>query len=262
MKNYFTCFILALLLTTTSCTQKSNYGKPVVSPDAILKNMMTFLTYRDKNVMLSEDFTALNQASEKISKADFLGLLSSGDYLPLRLTSKDSSSFYQLYKLTASANEDIRMTMKSWGNQELALYQLEGSKFPEYNFVDLEGKIYSSETTKGKILVLKCWYIGCTACVNEMPALNELVNQYKGRNDIVFVSLAFDAKDALTAFLKKRTFNYPVVPDQEDYIRDVLKIHMYPTHFIVNKQGLIVKVVNDDKALASALKMESYKYTN
>lgn len=128
-----------------------------------------------------------------------------------------------------------------------------------FNFVDLEGKIYSTNTTKGKIFVLKCWYIGCTACVKEMPALNKLENQYKHRKDLVFVSLAFDKKDALTAFLKKRTFIYPVVPDQEDFITNALKIHMYPTHFIFNKQGFIAKVVNDEKDLATALKKEASK---
>ena len=92
-----------------------------------------------------------------------------------------------------------------------------------------------------------------------MPSLKEMVTLYTNRNDILFVSLAFDNKEALTAFLKKRTFIYSVVPDQEDFMRDVLKLHMYPTHFIINKQGLITKVVNEGKALAAALKMEVLK---
>jgi peroxiredoxin len=259
MKNIFASFLLFLILVSLSCTQKHNYGNPVVSPDIVLKNMMAFLSYREKNVMLSEDFTALDTASEIISKEAFLQFLSSGEYLPLRLDSKDSSSCYQLYKLSPSDNADIRMTLKRWGNQELALYKLEGTKFPGFNFVDLAGNVYSNETTKGKILVLKCWYIGCTYCVKEMPALNEMVTQYKNRKDILFVSLAFDSKEALTTFLQKRAFNYSIVPDQKDYIIDVLKVHMYPTHFIVNKQGIIARAVNDEKALAIALKKEAVK---
>lgn len=259
MKKHFGYFLLLWILTSSSCTPKHNYGNPLVSPDTIMKNMMAFLSYREKNVMLSEDFTALDPASEIISKETFLQLLSSGEYLPLRLDSKDSSSYYQLYKLSASDNADIRTTLKSWGSQAFALYKLEGTKFPVFNFVDLAGRVYSNETSKGKILVLKCWYIGCTYCVKEMPALNEMVNLYKNRKDVLFVSLAFDTQEALTTFLKKRTFTYAIVPDQKDYITDVLKVHMYPTHFIVNKQGIIAKVVNDEKALATALKKEAAK---
>ncbi|MDO9257679.1 MAG: TlpA disulfide reductase family protein [Bacteroidales bacterium] len=259
MKNYFSYFLLLFTLTVYSCNQKPKNGNPVVQPVVILKDMMAFLSYREKNVMLSEDFTALDPASEIISKEAFLHLLSSGEYLPLRLASEDSSSCYQLYKLSASDNTDIRMTLKSWGSQESALYKLEGTKFPAFNFIDLAGNVYSNETTKGKILVLKCWYIGCTYCVKEMPALNDMVTQYKNRKDILFVSLAFDTKEALSTFLRKKTFTYAIVPDQKDYITHVLKVHMYPTHFIVNQQGMIAKAVNDETALAIALKKEAAK---
>ena len=92
-----------------------------------------------------------------------------------------------------------------------------------------------------------------------MPALNKLVNQYKDRKDILFVSIAFDSKEALSVFLKKKTFIYAVVPDQKAYMDDVLKINMYPTHFIVNKKGIIVKAVNDEKALSLALQKEASK---
>lgn len=259
MKKNFVYFILFLVLNSTSCTQEPGFSDPVKQPAEILKDMISFLTYQERNVDLSEDFTALDTNSEIITKESFLNLLCSGDYLPLRLISKDSLSYYQLYKLDASANKDIRLTLKSWGSRELALFKLEGSTFPDFNFVDLEGNVYTKETTKGKILVLKCWYIGCKACVKEMPELDDMVNLYKNRKDILFVSLAFDNKDALTEFLKKKTFIYSVVPDQEDFMRDVLNLHMYPTHFIVNKQGLITKVVNEGKALAAALKKEVVK---
>lgn len=259
MKSYLTYLLFLFVLISSSCTQEPKYGNPVEQPDAILKNMLSFLTYRDKNVMLSTDFIALDTASEIITKESFLSFISTGEYLPLRLKSKDSSSYYQLFKLNASSNQDIRITLKSFGNQELSHFKLEGSKFPEFNFTDLQGNAYSNETTKGKILVLKCWYIGCTYCVKEMPVLNDMVNQYKDQKDILFVSLAFDSKEKLTAFLKKRTFYYSIVPDRKDYIINVLKVHMYPTHFIVNRQGLIAKVVNDEKALATALKKEAAK---
>jgi len=259
MKQNFAYFLLFLFLTITSCTQKPDYGDPVVQPAAVLKDMVAFLTYQERNVHLSEDLIALNTDSEIITKESFLSLLSSGDYLPLRLNSKDSLSTYQLYKLDASANADIRLTLKNWGSRELALFKLEGTTFPDFNFVDLEGNVFTKETTKGKILVLKCWYIGCRACVKEMPALNDMVKLYKNRKDILFVSLAFDTKDELTAFLRKSPFIYSVVPDQEDFMKNDLNLHMYPTHFIVNKKGLITKVVNEGKALAAALKKEALK---
>jgi thiol-disulfide isomerase/thioredoxin len=123
----------------------------------------------------------------------------------------------------------------------------------------MEGKTYNKQTTKGKILVLKCWFIDCRPCIAEMPALNELKQQYKNRNDILFVSICWDSKKDVEAFLKKPTFNYAVVPDQYKFLTEGLQLNGYPTHFVINKQGFITKKVNDYRGMAYALKKESLK---
>ena len=104
---------------------------------------------------------------------------------------------------------------------------------------------------------MKCWFIHCQRCVQEMPELNKLVQQYKNRKDIIFISLATDTNQELKKFLTKKTFNYSVVPNQKSYITDTLNISTYPTHIIINKKGTISKVVSDYKELSVALKKES-----
>ncbi len=75
------------------------------------------------------------------------------------------------------------------------------------------------------------------------------------------MSLAFDKKEDLSSFLARTTFNYAVVPNQEDFILNNLKISMFPTHLIINKEGFIVKVVNTADELMVALQKESSKST-
>jgi peroxiredoxin len=123
----------------------------------------------------------------------------------------------------------------------------------------LEGRIYNHETTNGKIVVLKFWFIGCAPCVKEMPALNKLVNQYKNREDIVFVSLAFDKKEDLKKFLANKTFNYAVVPDEKDYLIKDLEVVSFPTHVVINKKGVVVKVVDSYEEMEAILLKEASK---
>lgn len=87
-----------------------------------------------------------------------------------------------------------------------------------------------------------------------MPELNKIVQQYKNRNDIVFVSLASDSDVALKKFLSKRNFDYAVVPNQKEFMDTTLNLEIYPTHFIINKRGTITKVVNDVKYVEEAIK--------
>lgn len=96
-----------------------------------------------------------------------------------------------------------------------------GKQFPDFHFVDLNGKTYDRKNTKGKILGLKSCFIACQACNEEMPALNELTDRYKNRKDILFVSIAFDSEQALTRFINKRVFKYAVVRVKKSFRKNL-----------------------------------------
>jgi hypothetical protein len=86
-----------------------------------------------------------------------------------------------------------------------------------------------------------------------MPALNELKQRYKNRDDVVFVSLCLDSADKVASFLKKTQFDYATVADQTAYMEEQLKISSYPMHLVVNKEGLVIKQVNNYHGVVYAL---------
>lgn len=246
--------IFILTIVSYSCAQENKYGKPVEEPSAIVKNIMSFLEYRDKNINLYQEFIGLDSASNIISKEVFLKLLSTGNYLPLKLATNDSAIYYQLIKLEDSVNIDIKTTIKYWGLQEYDYYKLEGTAFPDFKFTDLDGNIYDKTSTKGKIVVIKCWFLACSPCIKEMPVLNELKQKYINQKDVLFISLCWDSKDKVEAFLKKNTFMYATVPDQYKFLTETLALNGYPTHFVLNKDGKIFKKTQDNREMIYALK--------
>lgn len=254
----FFCFLL-FEWVIVSCNPKTNYMDPVARPDVILENTTSFSNYRQQYVRLYENFIGMDPASNVITKNSFLKLLSTGEYLPLRMISKDSVTYYRLYKLDVSTSEEIRSTIKYWGLEEYDYHKMEGQELPDYSFEDMQGVIYNNQNTKGKILVIKCWFLDCPPCVKEIPALNELQQQYKNRSDIVFVSLCWDSRKDVEKFLNKTIFNYAVVPDQYKFLTERLQLNAYPTHFVINKQGIITKKTNEYGALAYALRKESLR---
>ncbi len=89
-----------------------------------------------------------------------------------------------------------------------------------------------------------------------MPALNGVVKKFNSRNDVVFISLAFDTKERLVKFLSGTHFDYPVIPVSQKYLEEQLKVTEYPTHFILNRRGRITKVVTDYHDMIYALKFK------
>lgn len=250
------------ILSMIACSKKTDYGQPNANFKNLEKDFIAWWTYHKKNIKLSSNFIAIDNFSNRISKDDFLVKLTSGDFIPLKLNSKDSLTYYKLFKLDESSNSEIRKHIKSSSTTDYIHFKAEGKTFPKFQFIDLNRVVYNNENTKGKIVILKCWFITCHACVAEFPELNKLVNNYRNRKDIVFISLAFDSKEKLNQFLSQKKFNYAVVPDQEKFIRKELNVSMYPTHIIIDRNGVIQKVVNTADEMILALKGQELSETS
>lgn len=244
-------FIITLLCT--SCQKKSSHGDPVYQAETLLKNEETLINYLSTVAYLSEPFVAYNEDNNEISKQEFLTALQSGHYIPLKLKAYDQHQYYSLYKVKHFPSVYTKGYVIYQGKQYLKYHLMEGKKIPDYTFTDLNGKTYTPESTKGKILVFKFWFLGCVSCIAEMPEMNKIVKKYKNRKDILFVSLAFDEPAKLRNFLKTKEFDYQTVGNQEDYISNKLHIDSFSSHMIIDQKGKIVKVVADYHEMDHAL---------
>ena len=276
MKQIFSLLILWILQCILSCnnidstklskeqqndTSKTNSNKPLsekdftINAEDILKDFKTWYDYTYYNIHLAQDFIGLDTDSSKINKTEFLTRLTTGNFVPLKILIRNNVPIYRLYKL--NNNVDIRATIKQAALHEISNYKMEGKELPNFNLTDLNGNIYNKTTTHKKIIVLKCWFIRCVACVKEFPELNKLVDEYKQNSDVLFISLAMDSKQDLIPFLSKRQFKYAVVPEKKKYMEEDLGINAYPTHILIDKNGKIVKVVNNVDDLIPFLKQQT-----
>ncbi|SMD13394.1 redoxin domain-containing protein [Pedobacter nyackensis] len=242
--------------TTANEIDASKAGKPAVPASDLSIDFITFWNYYSRHVKLNQDFEAYDTKGQTITKEAFLKHLNTGLYFPLRIYTKNTDLGYKLHKIPAKADSDISTYMKQFSKQELIYYKMQGKEVPVFHFTSISGQSYTSENTKGKIVLFKCWFISCVPCVQEMPALNELVKKYKDRKDILFISLAIDGKKELTQFLNKTRFDYATVPGQETYMSKKLNVTAYPTHFLIDRTGKLVRALYNDVEVAKALEKE------
>lgn len=271
MKKFFSVLLVVIAYFQFSCYQDAtkkipieNKAETVLNKDfttdwnSLTTDFMTWYNYTFANIHLSQDFIGLNIDSVKIDKTTFLNKLMTGNVVAFQIKILQGEPVYKLFKLNTN-DESIKATVKQMASTEMAHFKMEGTKIPEFNFTDLNGKTYDNPSTKEKIIVVKCWFIHCVACVKEFPALNKLVGENKDRNDLLFISLAMDSKQDLINFLKTKEFNYAVIPEMEHFMVDKLAITAYPTHILIDKSGKIVKIVNRIDDLIPFLKKELQK---
>ena len=114
-----------------------------------------------------------------------------------------------------------------------------------FNAVSMKGQTVNLASLKGKIVVLTFWSTRCGICASEIPKLNRLVNNYKGK-DVVFLALTMDNQAKVENFLKSKPFIFDIVPNSFGVVLKYAdkdnsgNINMaFPTHFLVNQDGEI-----------------------
>ncbi len=115
-----------------------------------------------------------------------------------------------------------------------------GKSIPDFKINSISGQELNAEKLKGKILVINFWFIACAPCIAEMPALNQLVSEYKDKN-VLFLGFTYESKeDIVSMFLPKVKFDFNVVPNAQ-FVEDSFGVSSHPTMFIVDKYGKVKK---------------------
>jgi len=113
-----------------------------------------------------------------------------------------------------------------------------GEKALDFIVTDLKGNSIKLSDLKGKIVVLNFWFTKCPPCVQEMPELNKLTTEFKGKN-VEFIAITFNKKEIVKAFLDKQKFNYTIAANANNVINSY-RVNSFPTSIVINKKGEIV----------------------
>ena len=140
-----------------------------------------------------------------------------------------------------------------------------GEKFPGFKGKDYDGNdVDESLFSKKEATLVNFWLNGCSACVNEMPALEEFSKKLKEKGaELIGINAGTasdekglaEAKDILSK--QGATYRNLILPNDHEYVR---KIFSFPTTVIVDKNGNIVGdpivgAIEDEKKQAEILKI-------
>jgi len=116
------------------------------------------------------------------------------------------------------------------------------SAMPAFELEDvMTGKPVNSALFKGKSLLVIFFATWCPPCVQEIPNLIRLQEEY-AENDFSVVALSVDQeKDVVQKMVEKKAINYPVMMADNAITRDFGGVYGIPTSFLVSKKGTVLK---------------------
>jgi thiol-disulfide isomerase/thioredoxin len=115
---------------------------------------------------------------------------------------------------------------------------------PAMVLTDLQGEKLDTSSLVGRTVVYNLWFVGCPPCMEEIPRLNAIVDEYQ---DVIFVGMSTSNATDINRFLEKQPFKYRIVPNagKEMLIyfgnagKDGVLNVGFPTHVVINREGYI-----------------------
>jgi len=117
-----------------------------------------------------------------------------------------------------------------------------GSQAANFNLETLDGSTVSLQSLRGKVVFLNVWATWCEPCREEMPSMQTLYEDFKGRKDFVMLAVSQDVKGraAVAPYVAKNGYHFTILLDPENKVMESYEISGVPETFIIDRKGQIV----------------------
>jgi len=99
----------------------------------------------------------------------------------------------------------------------LSADDLLGQRRPDFTLSDINGTPVSASDFEGNVWLVNFWATWCTPCVEEMPMLSRLQQEYSGQG-VKIVGIALDDENRASEFAASMAISYPILVGQADVV--------------------------------------------
>ncbi len=116
------------------------------------------------------------------------------------------------------------------------------TRMPEFTLDDVKtGKPIPSFQFAGKAKLVVFFATWCMPCMQEVPALMSLQEEY-GDEQFTVIAISVDRRSMdVVRFINRAEINYPVLMADKSIIRAFGGIPGLPTSFLINSKGIVLK---------------------
>jgi thiol-disulfide isomerase/thioredoxin len=151
---------------------------------------------------------------------------------------RDPDGVAELKTFTAMQGADpksVAVALRDIANPVLAREPIA----PDFSFLSFDGERISSETLRGKVVLLDFWATWCPPCRESVPALVRLRAKYAGQPfEIVGISRDHDDR-AWQAFIDAHHMDWPDHYDGSGSVSELFSVHAFPTYIVMDREGIM-----------------------
>jgi len=101
------------------------------------------------------------------------------------------------------------------------------------------GQALSSDSLKGKVVLVNFWATWCPYCRKEKPAIDAFWQDYRGKGFEVISISVDDAPEKIAAWMRDKDYAFMAAPTNASVVAAFGNVTSVPTSFIVDADGHI-----------------------
>lgn len=112
----------------------------------------------------------------------------------------------------------------------------EAKAIEPFKLTTVDGKTLSSDSLKGKYVVINFWGTWCGPCKSELSEVQKFYDKYKDNPNVVFLTIdARDTTEEVKKFMAEKKYTYPVLMEG-DYLSKAT-VNAFPTTWFIDRDG-------------------------
>jgi peroxiredoxin len=114
---------------------------------------------------------------------------------------------------------------------------------PDFTLEMLDGSEMTLSDLRGQVVLVNFWATWCPPCRAEMPAIQEVYEQYHDQDFIVLAVDIVEGDARVTTFADQLELTFPILMDRDGDVSERYRISSIPTTFFVDRSGVIQDIV-------------------
>ncbi len=160
-------------------------------------------------------------------------------------------SLTSITSCSSDANSDTSNSSQEQSSKQKSVKLTEGSEAPDFEFQTPEGDTASLSDYEGDVILLNFWATWCGYCIDEMPAMQEITENYP---DVTVIAInRGDNSATAQEFSESSGYDFVWGLDENYEIERLYPSNGIPYSIIIDREGSIVTIYE-----GSASDMYSY----
>lgn len=147
------------------------------------------------------------------------------------------------FSLSAQEDIDLNKAEELFYNAGFGVLK-ETTAAPDFTIETLQGDRVSLSDYRGQVVLLNLWATWCPPCREEMPSMQTLYNQLKGRGFSILAVAAptppRETFEKIKNYIAENEYTFPVLIDSEYKVNGTYGTGSIPTSWIVDTEGNLV----------------------